>query len=98
MPRPVYFGDEASAAGYRLAGVEVFTPTCRELPEAVQAATEEASFVMISAQLAQCLPEMVLERILTGIRPPVVVVPDVSGGASLPDMATRLRRELGLLE
>ena len=98
MQRPVYFGDEASAAGYRLAGVDVFTPDCSELPGALQAASREASFVMISARLIQCLSDAELEQLLSSASPPVMVVPDVSGNVALPDLATSLRRGLGLLE
>ena len=98
MQRPVFFGDEASAAGYRLAGVDVFTPDCSELPGLLQAAGKEASLVMISARLVQCLSEAKLEQLLTSTNPPVMVVPDVSGAVAFPDLATRLRRGLGLLE
>jgi vacuolar-type H+-ATPase subunit F/Vma7 len=38
------------------------------------------------------------ERLLARVKPPVVVVPDVRGHAQLADMATRLRKQLGVLE
>lgn len=98
MSRLVYFGDEASAAGYRLAGVDVFTPDCRELADALQAVGQEAAIIMLSVRLAQCLSKAELEQLQASTSPPVLVVPDVSGAMPLPDLATRLRQELGLLE
>ena len=37
-------------------------------------------------------------ELLAGIAPPVVIVPVVRGAAPLADIATRLRRQLGVLE
>jgi hypothetical protein len=39
-----------------------------------------------------------LDRLLSGVSPAVVVVPDVRGQSELPDLANRLRRQLGVLE
>jgi len=98
MSQLVYFGDEATAAGYRLAGVRVYTPGERGLLESLRAARADASLIMLSTALAERLPAVELERLLAGTRPPILLVPDVSGTAGLPDLATRLRRELGMLE
>jgi vacuolar-type H+-ATPase subunit F/Vma7 len=98
MSSAVYIGDEVSAAGYRLAGVRVYCPEPAELPAILQTAAAEASLIMLSAGLAQHLPAMELERLQAAIRPPLLVVPDISRGAPLPDLANRLRRGLGMLE
>ncbi len=98
MLQPVYLGDEATAAGYRLAGVRVYTPNERELTASLKLARDEASLIMLSARLAQCLPAAELERLLASVTPPVLVAEDVTGAVPLPDLATRLRRELGMLE
>jgi vacuolar-type H+-ATPase subunit F/Vma7 len=98
MVQPVYFGDEASAAGYRLAGIRVYTPAEHELSANLRSARGESSLIMLSARLAQCLPAAELDQLLAGSAPPVVLVADVSGAVPLPDLATRLRRELGMLE
>jgi vacuolar-type H+-ATPase subunit F/Vma7 len=98
MLQPVYFGDEVSAAGYRLAGIRVYTPDEHALTAGLRSARSEASLIMLSARLAQWLPAAELEQLLAGTAPPVLVVADVSGAVPLPDLATRLRRELGMLE
>jgi vacuolar-type H+-ATPase subunit F/Vma7 len=98
MSSPVYIGDEVEAAGYRLAGVEVRTPPRAELLAAVRAACESASLVLIGAATAREIPREVLDRLLARVVPPVIVVPDVRGRTALPDLATRLRGQLGVLE
>jgi vacuolar-type H+-ATPase subunit F/Vma7 len=98
MPQPVYLGDEVTAAGYRLAGVRAYTPQEHELVASLKLARSEASLIMLSARLARALPAAELDRLLAGVTPPVLVVEDVSGAAPLPDLATRLRHELGMLE
>ena len=75
MSQLVYFGDEATAAGYRLAGVRVYTPGERGLLESLRAARADASLIMLSTALAECLPAVELERLLAGTRPPLLLVP-----------------------
>lgn len=98
MTYPVYIGDEATAAGFRLAGIRVYSPAATSLQETLRAAAADASLVMLSARLAQQLPANALQRLQASTSPPVVVVPDPGGDTPLPDLATRLRRELGMLE
>jgi len=99
MSQLVYIGDEASAAGYRLAGVRVYTPDERSPGQTLAAALGDgASLLMLSTAFAARLPAAELEHLLAGTRPPVLLVPDVRGEVPMPDLATRLRRELGMLE
>ncbi len=98
MSVPVFIGDEVSASGYRLAGLRVRIPEPDDLPAVLSAVCAEAPLVLLSADLARQLPDRQLESLLAGIAPPVVVVPDVRGRAKLDDLATRMRRQLGVLE
>jgi vacuolar-type H+-ATPase subunit F/Vma7 len=98
MAVPVYIGDEVSACGYRLAGLEVFIPDREDLAAAISAACEDAPLVLLNAAIAEALPDGQLATLLARVTPPVVVVPDVRGLARPPDLATRLRRQLGVLE
>jgi vacuolar-type H+-ATPase subunit F/Vma7 len=95
---PVYIGDEVSASGYRLAGLEVFVPERDDLIAGINAACEKAPLVLLNAVIASELPAMQLERLLAGVTPPVIVVPDIRGHAGPPELATLLRRQLGVLE
>ncbi len=97
-PAPVYIGDEVSACGYRLAGLETHVPAGDNLSAELNNIIKDAALVLLSAEIAGRLPDDQRERLLARIQPPVVVVPDVRGHAQLTDMATRLRKQLGVLE
>ena len=97
-PVPVYIGDEVSACGYRLAGLETHVPADNNLPAELDSIIKDATLVLLSADIAGRLPDDQRERLLARVKPPVVVVPDVRGHAQLADMATRLRKQLGVLE
>ncbi len=98
MSLPVYIGDEVSAAGYRLAGLEVHVPRRDELLALIRSACERAPLVLIGAATARDIAQAELDRLLAAVTPPVVIVPDVRDRVALPDLATRLRRQLGVLE
>ena len=97
-PVPVYIGDEVSACGYRLAGLETHVPADNNLPAELDSIIRDAALVLLSADIAGRLPDDQRERLLARVKPAVVVVPDVRGHAQLADMATRLRKQLGVLE
>lgn len=92
----IYIGDEVSAAGYRLAGVETIVPGPGEEAAASGAALERATLVILSAGVAARLPQAMLHAAQARVRPLVLVVPDRTGGAATPDIAQALRRQLGL--
>jgi vacuolar-type H+-ATPase subunit F/Vma7 len=96
MPLAVYLGDAVSAAGYRLAGVDARVPDRGREADALAHACAEASLVLISATLASRLPAEVLRHAERALAPLAVVVPDLQGETPLPDVAKRLRAELGL--
>lgn len=98
MTLPVFIGDDVEAAGFRLAGLSVRAPAADELLDVLHWACDNAPLVLISAATARRLPGTVLESLLAGITPPVVVVPDVHRATPLPDLESRLRRQLGVLE
>jgi len=64
----------------------------------IEQAATDASLVLLGADLAAQLPVTELDRLLSAVTPAVVVVPDVRGQADLPDLANRLRQQLGVLE
>jgi len=98
MKAPVYIGDAVSAAGYRLAGLRVHVPESAALLAEIEQACADAPLVLLGADIAGRLPVVELDRLLSRLTPAVVVVPDVRGLASLPDLASRLRQQLGVLE
>ncbi|MGZ5132497.1 MAG: hypothetical protein ACXWCV_14390 [Caldimonas sp.] len=96
MSAPAYLGDEVSAAGYRLAGALVRTPRAGEEAAALAWACARAPLVLVSAPVAAAIAEKVLRAALSALAPLVLIVPDLHGDVPLPDLASRLRGQLGL--
>lgn len=97
MARVYYIGDEATAAGYRLAGAETYVPSAAEVADVFRRAREaDADLVLLSAQFADALPADELDAALLGERPLVCVVPDAHGRHAAPDVAREVRIALGI--
>jgi len=96
MTAPVYVGDEISAAGWRLSGVRVSVPDPGEETAALARARAEAPLVLVSAAAAARIDAAALVAAGSALAPLVLVVPDPQGEVALPDLAGRLRAQLGL--
>jgi vacuolar-type H+-ATPase subunit F/Vma7 len=96
MAAPVYIGDEVSAAGFRLAGLRVRVPQRGEEAVALLAARSEAPLVLVSAAVAERIADDVLREAQTALKPLMLIVPDLVAGMPVPDLAARLRKQLGL--
>lgn len=96
MTAPLYLGDEVSAAGYRLAGLRVRVPERGDEATALAAARAEAPLVLVSAMVAARIADDVMRDAQTALTPLVLVVPDLVAGVAVPDLAARLRKQLGL--
>lgn len=92
-----YIGDEATAAGYRLAGAEVRVPAADEAGEVFRRALDAgAELILLSAGLVASLPRDELDEALLGARPLVAIVPDAHGRHAPPDVARQVRFALGI--
>jgi len=98
MSLPIYIGDEVSAAGFRLAGLRVRIPEEGEYRQALDWAMDQGPLVLISAAIASEIPALELDSYLSSVSPAVVIVPDVHRNVPMPDLSTRLRRQLGVQE
>lgn len=98
MGPPVFIGDEVTAAGWRLAGLDTCVPdTPSEAARALaRARAGGASLVLLSAEYAAHVPEDRLHRAIASASPPVAIVPDAPGRAAVPDLAARVRSRIGL--
>ena len=96
MSAPVYIGDEVSAAGYRLAGARVAVPEPGGESAALADARAEAPLVLVSAAVAARIAERELRAALAALAPLTLIVPDLRGEVAVPDVASRLRHQLGL--
>ncbi len=96
MTAPVYIGDEISAAGWRLAGARVALPGPGDETAALLSACAVAPLVLVSAAVAARMDAAALAAAGSALEPLVLVVPDPQGEVTLPDLAARLRHQLGL--
>lgn len=97
MRRPVFIGDEVTAAGYRLAGLDVRVATPAEAPALWGRVLGEAPpLLLITAECAAALPPEALDAALARLDPPVAVVPDAANRVPLPDFTARVRGSLGI--
>jgi vacuolar-type H+-ATPase subunit F/Vma7 len=98
MTGPCYIGDEATAAGFRLAGVRVRAVQDGEEAAAFATAPGDARLLLVSSSVAAGVRAAALDAALAALAPLMVIVPDLRGETPPPDLAARLRRELGLEE
>jgi vacuolar-type H+-ATPase subunit F/Vma7 len=96
MAAAVYIGDEISAAGWRLAGVRIRVPEPGDEAAALSGARAESPLVLLSAATAVHIDAAMLAAACSALEPLVVVLPDPQGEVTLPDLAGRLRTQLGL--
>ncbi len=92
----IFIGDELSAAGFRLAGVEALVPAPDAVAHALQEARSRAALVVITAELARTLPPTELDQVALAEAPTLAIVPDVLFRAAAPDLIRRLRSALGI--
>ena len=96
MPVPCYVGDEATAAGFRLAGLATIVPEPGRELEALAAARSQAPLVLLCAAVAGRLDAASLRAALAAPSPPVALVPAVGEAVVEHDIGARVARALGL--
>ena len=92
----LFLGDEVAAAGWRLAGAATRSPAPGREAAALAAALEEAELVLLGAPFAARIPEGLLRAALRRITPVTVVLPDLREALPYPDVAARMKRQLGI--
>jgi vacuolar-type H+-ATPase subunit F/Vma7 len=98
VTRCVFLGDEVSAAGFRLAGVEVHVARPETAPGLFRRLGSEADLILLTAGAAAWVPEEALRRAIVRERPLILVIPDVRGHHTPPDLSAALRRQLGMAQ
>jgi vacuolar-type H+-ATPase subunit F/Vma7 len=97
MARVWYIGDEATAAGYRLAGAETRVPTAEETPDVFRRAIADgADLVLLSAERAGDLEASELEAALAALHPLTSIVPDAYARHAPPNVEREVRLALGI--
>lgn len=98
MTACAFMGDEVSATGFRLAGIDVHVPAPGNAAGLLRRLLAESQLVLLTAETAALVPEELLRRAQTKAAPPVLVIPDVRGRVEPPDLASLLRCQLGMAE
>ncbi|MGB7905778.1 MAG: hypothetical protein WCF43_13850 [Steroidobacteraceae bacterium] len=97
MAQVVYIGGEATAAGFRLAGVDARVAAAGDAAAMLrQAFTERPDCVLLDGTLVDYVPAVELERALVALSPLFAVVPDIRGRGTPPDLARTVRNALGI--
>jgi vacuolar-type H+-ATPase subunit F/Vma7 len=93
----VYIGGEATAAGFRLAGVDARVAAPGDAAAMLrQAFTERPDCVLLDGTLVDYVPAVELERALVALSPLFAVVPDIRGRGAPPDLTRTVRNALGI--
>ncbi|MFO1398513.1 MAG: V-type ATP synthase subunit F [Burkholderiales bacterium] len=95
MAAPIFLGDDVAAAGFRLAGATVRMPRPGDETAAFAAARREAGLVLVAADVAARIDPATLRAAQAALTPLVAIVPDVHDAVAPPDLAARLRAQLG---
>jgi vacuolar-type H+-ATPase subunit F/Vma7 len=97
VARIVYIGGEATAAGFRLAGLEVRTGATSDAAVLLrQALAERPDCVLLEGTLCDAVPPALLASAMAGDAPLFAVVPDVRGRGAPPDVVQYVRSALGI--
>ncbi len=96
MGRAIFIGDELSAAGFRLTGIETVVPEPERAAAALNDARKRAALVIMTAELANQVPAAELEAAMLAEAPALAIIPDVLFRAIPPDLGKRLRSVLGI--
>lgn len=93
-----FIGDEVSAAAYRLCGVETHIADSSNAQLLIKRACERSTLVLVGSSTTRYLSSVELDSLMANIQPPVLVVPDVRGLLDVPDIASRISKQLGMME
>ncbi len=97
MARVVYIGGEATAAGFRLAGLDVRTAAPDATAELLRnTLAERPECVFLDGTLIEFVPPALLERALAAGPTLFAVVPDIRGRGAPPDVVQLVRGALGI--
>jgi vacuolar-type H+-ATPase subunit F/Vma7 len=92
----IFIGDELTAAGFRLTGIETLVPAPADARTVFAGACARTDCVVITAGLAQHIPMADLEAALLAEKPIVAVISDIRSQTLPPDLTRRLRDTLGI--
>jgi len=98
MKNILFIGDEISASGFRLAGLDVLVPESGNEPDVLDRLNQNIDFVIITAEVAKTIPIGVMNRLIHRDKPLLLVMTDMRELYLAPDLSGKLRSQLGMKE
>ena len=92
----VFIGDDITAIGVRLAGVETHTPQPDALPALVAELRGATQLVMMTPDAFGALPPRLAQELADSELPLIAIIPDARGIMPIPDTETDVKRALGI--
>jgi vacuolar-type H+-ATPase subunit F/Vma7 len=97
LAQVVYIGDEATATGFRLAGVDARVASAGDAAAMLrQAFAERPDCVLLDGTLVDYVPAVELEHALLALAPLFAVIADVRGRGAPANLARTVRNALGI--
>lgn len=94
----VFIGDELSALGFRLAGVQCHSPPQGQALALFRELRELAQLILLTEEVAKTLPPDLLRRTQLAGYPLVLVIPDIQQRVLPPDRVAAVRKQLGMAQ
>jgi vacuolar-type H+-ATPase subunit F/Vma7 len=92
----VIIGDEVNALAWRLGGAQPLIADEHSVEERLAEAQHCADLVFITADLAQRLPDCVLNAALLAEKPLIAVIAGLARASSPPDLEQQVKHILGI--
>ncbi len=96
MAGVVVIGDELTCTGFRLAGLETASPAPEEVAATFREMRETAGVLVLTAEYARHMPQVMLENALAAKQPTVAVIPDIREREKPEDLPAKIRATLGI--
>jgi len=97
VSRALYIGDEAHAAAWRLAGIDVIIVDAdTDLAAVFAAACTQADLLLLSAACAARVPGVQLEQARRALAPLLLLLPAADALPGESELALRVRGQLGM--
>ena len=96
MQDVVFIGDEITALGFRLAGLETHSPDPDALAARVAELRGTARVMLMTPETFDALPLRLAQELADREHPLLALIPDACRTAPVPDMELEVKRALGI--
>ncbi|MCP3848793.1 MAG: Vacuolar H+transporting two-sector ATPase F subunit [Gammaproteobacteria bacterium] len=98
----LFIGDEISACGFRLAGVDILVPELGDEAHVFDSMDkknyEDNDLIIVTAEIAAAVPQHSMERLMLMDKPLLMVLSDMRDQTLAPDLSVILRHQLGMAD